>query len=260
MKGPIEGRGALVTGGSRGIGLAVARGLAQAGAAVVIASRGQQGVDAAAAALREAGHTAFGMSCDVTDEDAVADLARRCEEELGCVDILVNNAGVAPSNPVHRTSLEEWERTLALNVTGAFLCTRALLPSMVQGGWGRVVNIASIAARVGAPYIATYAASKHALLGFTRAVAQEVAAKGVTVNAVCPGYVATEMMELALDRIAAKTGRPREEGRGHFESLSPQRRVFEPAEVAFLVATLCDPRARGINGQGIVLDGGGVQA
>lgn len=260
MSGPIQGRGAVITGGSKGIGFAVAQGLAQAGAAVVVASRSQASVDAAAASLRDAGHSAWGVACDVTDEAAVAALAETAAERLGTVDILVNNAGVAPSNPVHRTTLEEWERTMKLNVTGAFLCTRAMLPAMVGQGWGRVVNIASIAARVGAPYIATYAASKHALLGFTRSVAQEVAAKGVTVNAVCPGYVATEMMELALDRIAAKTGQAREEGRVHFESLSPQRRVFEPEEVAFLVATLCDPRARGINGQGIVLDGGGVQA
>lgn len=260
MSGPIEGKGAVVTGGSKGIGLAVATELAENGARIVVSARSSDAVEAAVATLRDRGHEAWGVLCDVADEASVAALQKDANERLGTVDVLVNNAGVAPSNPIHRTTLQEWEHTMAVNVTGAFLCTRAFLPAMVERRWGRVVNIASIAARVGAPYISTYSASKHALLGFTRSLAQEVAAKGVTVNAVCPGYVATEMMELALDRIAAKTGLPREEGRGHFEALSPQQRVFEPDEVAFLVATLCNPRALGINGQGIVLDGGGVQA
>ncbi len=256
----IEGRGALITGGSKGIGLASARSLAQAGAGVVVAARSEAGVQAAAATLRDEGHRVWGVVCDVTDEASVSRMAEAALGHLGTIDILVNSAGVAPSNPLHRTTLQEWEVTMAVNVTGAFLCTRAVLPAMVERGWGRVINVASIVARMGAAYISTYAASKHALLGFTRSIAQEVAAKGVTVNAVCPGYVATDMMELALDNIAAKTGRPREEGLAHFEGLSPQQRVFEPEEVAFLVATLCDHRARGINGQGIVLDGGGVQA
>ncbi len=256
----LVGRGVVVTGGSRGIGLACAEALAEAGGRVVVSARSEAGVEAAAGALREAGHEAWGIPCDVTDEASVAALADAARGRLGEVDILVNNAGVAPSNPVHRITRAEWDDTLAVNATGAFLCTRAFLPDMVARRRGRIVSVASIAARVGAAYIATYAASKHALLGFTRSVAAEVAAKGVTVNAVCPGYVATDMMDLALDRMAGKTGKPREEGIQHIEALSPQGRIFQPEEVAFLVVTLCDARARGINGQGIVLDGGGVQA
>lgn len=256
----LKGKTAIVTGGGRGIGAAIARSLSEAGIRVVVTARTQTQIDAVADELTLAGGQCLAIGCDVTDEAAVASLVARTEEEFGSVDILINNAGVAPSAPLKRITLAQWEQTMAVNVRGTFLCTRAVIPKMTERGWGRVINIASIAAHQGASYIADYAASKHAVLGFTRSVAQEVATRGVTVNAVCPGYVRTDMIEVALDRIAEKTGRPREEGMAHFNGLSPQGRVFETEEVAFLVLTLCDPRARGINGQGIVLDGGGVQA
>ncbi len=157
-------------------------------------------------------------------------------------------------------TLEEWNRVFAVNATGTFLCTRGFLPGMLERGWGRVVNVASIAGKMGAAYISAYAASKHAVLGFTRSVAAEVAAKGVTVNAVCQGYVDTEMTERSVARIVEKTGLAEEKARATLDRMSPQNRLFQPEEVAYQVLVLCDPRAAGVNGQAVVLDGGGVQS
>ena len=259
MSQGLAGWGAVVTGGGRGIGAACAGALAEAGARVLLAARSKDQVEAVADALRAAGHDAHATTCDVSAEGDVARLASVAAKLLGDVDILVNNAGIAPSAPVRSETLEQWERTLAVNATGTFLCTRAFLPAMAARGRGRVVNIASISSKVGAPYIASYAASKHAVLGFTRSVALEVAAAGVTVNAICPGYVDTPMTDLALARMGEKTGRSPEELRQHLRSQSPQGRIITVEEVAFLALTLCDERARGINGQAIVIDGGGVQ-
>lgn len=256
----LAGRTAVVTGGGRGIGAAVGRALAAEGAAVVLAARTAAEVDGVAAELREAGHTAWGAACDVTDPEQVRALAAVAQERMGRIDVLVNNAGIATSAPLKAITLETWNRVFAVNVTGTFLCTQALLPGMVERGWGRVVNIASIAGRTGAPYIAAYAASKHAVVGFTRAIAAEVAATGVTVNAVCPGYVDTRMTDESVARIAGKTGIPAAAAREKILGTSPQHRLLEPEEVAFLVVALCDHRARGVNGQAVVLDGGGLLA
>lgn len=254
----LSGRTAVVTGGGRGIGAAVVRELAAAGAAVVAAARTLSEVESLAAELAAAGHRAWGLACDVTSAESVAELARRAGEHLGQVDILVNNAGIATSAPLKSVTPEEWERVFAVNVTGTFLCTQAFLPGMLARGWGRVVNVASIAGLTGAAYISTYAASKHAVIGFTRSLAAEVAAKGVTVNAVCPGYVDTPMTEQSIARIVAKAGITEEAALESLKRMSPQHRLFEPEEVSYLVATLCDPRARGVNGQAIVLDGGAL--
>jgi NAD(P)-dependent dehydrogenase (short-subunit alcohol dehydrogenase family) len=256
----LEGKGALVTGGGRGIGAAVARELAAAGARLVLAARTHREVEAVAAELRSAGSQAWGLAADVTDEAAVARLAAEAGELVGEVDILINNAGAASSAPLPKITLEEWNRLLAVNATSVFLVTRALLPAMAERGWGRVVNVASVAGKVGAPYIAAYAAAKHAVVGFTRAVAVEVAARGVTVNAVCPGYVDTALTEQTVARIMEKTGRDREETLAALAARSPQGRIYQPEEVAHLVVALCDPRSGGINGQAIVLDGGAVQS
>jgi len=254
----LAGRSAVVTGGGRGIGAAVARALAEAGAAVMVAARTAAEVEAVAAELTAAGHRAFGAVCDVTDAESVAALAREAGARLGAVDILVNNAGVAPSAPLRSITLESWNRTFAVNTTGTFLCTQAFVPGMVERGWGRVVNVASIAARAGASYIATYAASKHAVLGFTRSIAAELAPSGVTINAVCPGYVDTGMTEESVARIVAKTGISREKAAAAILATSPQRRLLEPAEVAYLVVSLCHPLAKGVNGQALVVDGGSI--
>jgi NAD(P)-dependent dehydrogenase (short-subunit alcohol dehydrogenase family) len=256
----LAGRTAVVTGGGRGIGAAVGRALAEAGAAVTLAARTVAEVEQVAGELCAAGHSAWAVACDVTDPEQVQALAAAARQRMERVDILVNNAGIAPSAPLRSITLETWNRVFAVNSTGTFLCTQALVPGMVERGWGRVVNVASIAGRTAAPYIAAYAASKHAVVGFTRAVAAEVAASGVTVNAVCPGYVDTRMTDESVARIAGKTGMTAEEARERILRTSPQHRLIEPEEVAYLVLALCDPRARGVNGQAVVLDGGALLA
>ena len=176
------------------------------------------------------------------------------------MDILVNNAGAAHSAPLSRLALEDWNRLLAVNATGTFLCTPTFLAPMLERRWGRVVNIASVAGLAGAKYIAAYAASKHAVVGFTRCVAAEVAGRGVTANAVCPGYVESALTRQSLERIAGETGRSREQALQALLETMPQRRLIEPEEVAHLVLSLCVEAARGVNGQAIVLDGGGLLA
>lgn len=252
----LGGRGAVVTGGGRGIGQAIAAELAARGARVVVSARSVAEIEAVAAEIRRAGGYAEALPCDVADPEALERFARTAGEQLGQVDILVNNAGSASSAPLHRQSLEEWRRLFAVNVEGTFVATRAFLPGMLGRGWGRIVNLASVAGRTGAAYVAAYAASKHAVVGFTRALAAEVARRGVTVNAICPGYVATPMTEQSIARIVEKTGISAEAARAKLVAANPQGRLIEPEEVAFAVAMLCDERARGINGQALGIDGG----
>ena len=256
----LENRGAVVTGGGRGIGSAVARALAEVGARVVVSARSTDQIESVAESLRQLGHKAWAVTCDVTDPDQVENLVQESTELLGSVDILINNAGIASSAPLKAISLEDWERIMAVNVTGPFLCTQAFIPAMIETGWGRVVNVASVAGKVGQPYIAAYCASKHALIGFTRAVAVEMAAKGVTVNAVCPGYVDTPMTDESVANMTSKTSLSGPAAREYLENLSPQGRLMEPEEVAHLVVSLCSPLAKGITGQAVVLDGGSVQS
>ncbi|MDX6398528.1 MAG: hypothetical protein QOJ43_1936 [Gaiellaceae bacterium] len=225
----------MVTGGGKGIGAAVCARFA--GERVVSVGRTPGEVDEV---------------CDVTDEEAVAELFAR----VGAVDLLVNNAGVAESAPLARTTLAGWRRQLDVNATGAFLCTRAVVPGMVERGSGRVVTVASTAGLVGARYVAAYTASKHAAVGLMRAVAAEVAGTGVTANAVCPSYVRTPMTERTLDRISEQTGRSREEALASLEASTPLGRLLEPEEVAEAVWYLASDAAAAVNGQALVLDGG----
>jgi len=225
----------VVTGGTRGIGRAVAERFATAGDEVVALGR---------------------SDCDVTDEDEVAETFAR----IGPVDVLVNNAGVSASADVARTTLEDWRAQIEVNATGAFLCTRAVLAGMRERDAGRIVTVASTAGLEGAKYTAAYTASKHAAVGLMRAVAAEVVGTGVTANAVCPGFVDTDMTTSSVQRIAAATGRSASEAQAAVAAMSPLGRLLAPDEVAFAVAFLAAPEAGAINGQTLVLDGGGIQA
>jgi NAD(P)-dependent dehydrogenase (short-subunit alcohol dehydrogenase family) len=227
-------RRVVVTGGTRGIGAAIAARFTMAGDDVVAVGR---------------------RECDVTDEDAVAALFAR----IGAVDVLVNNAGVASSAPVGRTTLDDWRAHVEVNATGVFLCTRAALPGMLERRGGRIVTVASTAGLAGARYTAAYTASKHAAVGFTRAVAAEVAGTGVTANAVCPTFVRTDLTRASVRRIAETTGRSDAEAEAALAGASPLGRLLEPDEVAFAVAFLAAPEAAAINGQTLVIDGGGIQ-
>jgi NAD(P)-dependent dehydrogenase (short-subunit alcohol dehydrogenase family) len=227
-------RRVVVTGGTRGIGAAIAARFTMAGDDVVAVGR---------------------RECDVTDEDAVAALFAR----IGAVDVLVNNAGVASSAPVGRTTLDDWRAHVEVNATGVFLCTRAALPGMLERRGGRIVTVASTAGLAGARYTAAYTASKHAAVGFTRAVAAEVAGTGVTANAVCPTFVRTDLTRASVRRIAETTGRSEAEAEAALAGASPLGRLLEPDEVAFAVAFLAAPEAAAINGQTLVIDGGGIQ-
>ena len=256
----LSGKKAVVTGAGRGIGAEVARALAAAGADVIVASLRLERAEKVASELRARDAQAWAVACDVADEAQVAHLAEAALERLERVDILVNNAGIAHSAPIKRIELSEWQKMLDVNATGTFLCTRAFLPGMVTRGWGRIVNVASTAALQGARFIAAYAASKHAVLGFTRCAAAEVAASGVTVNAVCPSYVDTDMTFESIQRMVARSKRTEKEALDFVTSLNPQGRLITPEEVASAVLSLCTEEARGINGQTVVIDGGALLA
>ena len=251
----LAGRVAVVTGAGRGIGAATARALADAGLSMVLAARTRDQIERQAAQLVALGHGAKAVVCDVTSEASVQALSREAAE-LGPVAVLVNNAGAAASMPIARTSLEDWNRLMAVNATGAFLCTRAFLPGMLERQWGRVVNVASTAGLRGGKYLAAYSAAKHALVGLTRSVAAEVAGTGVTVNAVCPGFVDTEMTAETVNRIVAKTGRSREEALAGALASAGQTRLISAEEVAMAVVSLAAAAiTHPPNGEALVLDG-----
>lgn len=252
----LDGKVALVTGGGQGIGAAIAKALAEAGAAVALGARTIARVEAVAQELAAGGARGLAVGLDVTEPEQVRTALAQVESELGPVDLLINNAGISSSAPLAKITLEEWNRILAVNATGTFLMTQAVLPGMLAAGFGRVVNVASVASRVGAPYIAAYTASKHAVLGLTRSVAAEVAGRGVTINALCPGYVDTPMTRASIENVMAKTGRSEEEALAAILKSSEQKRLVTCEEVAHMARSLCAPAADSVNGQAIVIDGG----
>ncbi|MBF9071015.1 SDR family NAD(P)-dependent oxidoreductase [Streptacidiphilus fuscans] len=246
---------AVVTGGSRGIGAAVAADLSAAGHRVVLAARDAEALEHAAKALPGPVLT---VPLDVTAPGAADELFGRVEAEWGPAEVLVCAAGAGASAKLTETTDELWEAQLALNLTAPFRCLRRALPPMRAAGWGRVVVVASTAAKVGAPYIAAYTAAKHGVLGLVRSAAAELAGSGVTVNAVCPGYVDTPMTDATVAAIVARTGRTEDEARAALARMQPIGRLIRPEEVAAVVRLLLDQEA--LNGQAVTVDGGGVQS
>jgi NAD(P)-dependent dehydrogenase (short-subunit alcohol dehydrogenase family) len=255
---PLTNRRAVVTGASRGIGRSVALALAAAGADVAVSARSRDELEQVADAIRAVGRRALAVTSDVTSAEEVARMAGAAIEGLGGVDILVNNAGGAASHKFLDHPDELWHQMLALNLTSAYYVTKAFAPHMVAQRTGRIIMVASIAAKTGARYIAAYTAAKHGVLGLTRALAAELVTYGITVNAICPGYVDTPMTEGTIANIVERTGMTAAQAREALEQTSPQRRLIAPEEVAALAVYLAQDISRGITGQALNVDGGAV--
>ncbi|HSV44797.1 MAG TPA: SDR family NAD(P)-dependent oxidoreductase [Ramlibacter sp.] len=255
MSGALQGQHALVTGAARGIGAAIARMLAAEGATLTLLGRQGEALERLAAQLP--GEHGIAVA-DIGDPDQVQAAFAQAVGQRGPIMILVNNAGQAESAPLRKTSLELWNRMLAVNLTGTFLCTQAALPGMLAAGRGRIVNIASTAGQRGYAYVAAYAAAKHGVIGLTRSLALEVAKQGITVNAVCPGYTETDILRESIANVVAKTGRSEEEARAEFAAGNPQQRIVQPQQVADAVRWLCGEGASAVTGQAISVSGGEV--
>lgn len=254
---PLDGRHALVTGAGSGIGAAIAATLARAGANVTLAGRRLQPLQAVAAEID--GNSLVVDGFDVTQPDAIAKGMELARKTFGPVSILVNNAGEAPSASFERTSLDMWSHVLSVDLTGVFNVTQAALPDLKShGSDARIINIASTAGLMGYAYVSAYCAAKHGVIGMTRALALELAKKGVTVNAVCPGFTDTPIIQRSLQTIIEKTGRSHDEALAEFTKSNPQGRLVQPQEVADTVLWLASPGAASITGQAIAVAGGEI--
>jgi NAD(P)-dependent dehydrogenase (short-subunit alcohol dehydrogenase family) len=257
---PLAGKRAVVTGASRGIGRSIALALGGAGADVAVVARTADELELVASDLRTLGRNAVALACDVTDAAQVERMAAALTDALGGVDVLVNNAGASGSHKFADHSDELWHRMLAINLTSVYYVCKAFVPGLMAQRGGRIITIASIASRVGSKYIAAYTASKHGVLGLTRALAAELVPYGITVNAICPGYVNSPMTAANVAGMAARTGTTEERIRATLEQLSPQQRLIEPEEVAAIAVFLAMETSRGITGQAINVDGGSVMS
>lgn len=255
--GILNERRAVVTGGGRGIGLAIAEALAAEGATVILVGRSPGPLAAAAASI--AGGRGRAVPADLTDAAARRTLVASVTDEIGPIDVLVNNAGIAESSPLERTGDDLWDRTLALNLTAPFHLCRLVARGMRERGWGRIVNVASTAALKGYAYTAAYCASKHGLLGMTRAIAREYLPDGVTVNAVCPGFTETEMTGRTVANIVAKTGLSQEDALQGLAEEGMMGRLVQPREVAHAVLAFVGPDSDAISGQALAVAGGAVE-
>lgn len=251
---------AFITGGGRGIGFACARALLAQGINVTIAGRDVDTLERAATQLAaDAGKAGVAVcQLDVTDEAAVHEALAAVAGQLGPITILVNNAGQAQPAPFAKTTSAHWQQMLDVNLTGAFHCTQAALPQMLDAGWGRIINIASTAGLKGYKYVSAYVAAKHGLVGLTKALALELATKNITVNAVCPGYTETDIVQDAIANIMQKTGRSEEQARAELAAANPQQKLVQVEEVANAVTWLCQPASSAITGQSIAVAGGEV--
>ena len=256
----LAGRRAVVTGAGHGIGRSIALALAREGADVAVSARTQTELEQLVAEIKAMGRRSLAIPCDVTDAQQVQSMAAKSLEILGGIDILVNNAGNAGSHKFLNHPDELWHRMLAVNLTSVYYVTKACVPTMIEQRWGRIVNIASIASRVGGSYIAAYTAAKHGVLGLTRALAVELMPYNITVNAICPGYVNTPMTDASVRNISTRTGMPETQAREILENTSPQRRLMEPEEIAAVAVFLTQDLSKGITGQAINIDGGGVMS
>lgn len=252
----LDGKTAIVTGGGRGIGEAISLALAKEGCSVAVAGRTISYLEKVAEQIRSLGRDALAVTCDVADPQSVESLFAQVDQRWGKLDILVNNAGQSHSNLLARLSLETWRLMLDVNLTGTFLCSQAALRRMLPRKSGRIINIASTAAQKGFRYAGAYAAAKHGVLGLTRSMALETATYGITVNAVCPGWVETEMLERTISTISAKTKMTPEQSKEWLASESPQKRVMQPEEIAFATVFLACDEACGITGQALIVAGG----
>jgi NAD(P)-dependent dehydrogenase (short-subunit alcohol dehydrogenase family) len=257
LRTALTGKHALVTGASRGIGAAIAAALVAEGLRVSLLARDADALARLAGDLSGAAH-ATALTADVTDSASVAAAFAAARSRFGAIEVLINNAGQAASAKFTDTGEALWNRLLAVNLTGTYLCTRQAIPDMLASGFGRIVNVASIAGLRGAPYISAYATSKHAVIGLTRSLALEYATRNITVNAVCPGFVDTDMVKNAIANIRQKTGRSESEALASLVATNPQGRLIEPREVADTVLWLCRPGSESITGQSLVLAGGEV--
>jgi len=256
----LAGKRAVVTGAGRGIGRSIALALAQAGANVAVTARTSSEIEQLVAEIQELDRKSMAVPCDVTDPGQVTHMATTLIEGLGSVDILVNNAGNAGSHKFLNHPDELWHHMLSINLTSVYYVTKAFIPTLMDQRHGRIINIASIASRVGGSYIAAYTAAKHGVLGLTRALAVELMPYNITVNAICPGYVNTPMTNESVSNIAARTGMAESKAREVLENTSPQKRLIEPEEVAAIAVFLAQDSNRGITGQAINIDGGGVMS
>jgi len=256
----LAGRRAVVTGASRGIGRSIALALAQAGADVAVVSRNADDLEPLAAEICDMGRRGRLFPCDVTDPAQVEVMANTVTNELGGIDILVNNAGNAESHKFLSHPDELWHRMIAINLTSVYYVTKAFTPALIERRWGRIINIASIAARVGERYVAAYTAAKHGVLGLTRSLAVELMPYNITVNAICPGFVDTPMTQASIQNIMQRTGMTEEQALEALEKMSPQRRLIEPEEIAAVAVFLAQDVAKGITGQALNVDGGSVMS
>ena len=248
----IVGRHALVTGGGSGIGRTIALSLAGAGVAVTICGRRKEPLQATAGKSDRIRP----ITCDVTSEGAVAALYEEAEKKSGPIDIVVANAGISGSSPAHKISIGDWRQTLEVNLTGSFLTVKPALAGMIARKSGRIVFVSSTAGLKGYAYVAHYVAAKHGVVGLMRALALETAKSGVTVNAICPGFVETEMLDESIRRIVEKTGRTVEQARASLTATNPQGRFIQPQEIAATLLWLCSEESGSVTGQAVSLSGG----